>query len=60
MPPIMKSQITFLALGEKCGPAVHRRAVVGSRDPVAVEHRAERHPGETHPEIGQKCPSCVA
>ena len=61
VPPIMNSQITFLALGGKMGPV--RRAPggrlrrIGSRDPVAVQHRAQGQSGETHAHICQECSS---
>ena len=49
-PPIMNSQITFLALGAKCGLPSGGVQLAGVRagDAVAVEHGAEGQAGEAH------------
>src|SRR6185436_13416512 len=58
VPPIMKSQITVLALGLKWGlPSGGRHAPASSFSPAeafAVEHRAQGEPGESHSRVGQK------
>ena len=61
VPPTMNSQITFLALGGKCGcpsgGASRRGRPLGPRDAVAMQHRAQGQAGEAHAHVGQESPS---
>ena len=59
VPPIMNSQITFLAFGGKVGPAVRRRPAwpVSTHDTVAMEHGTQDEPREAHAHVGQERPA---